>query len=75
MYEPLTPVLKEQSNIRTVYKAHPYVFLPPTEQKRFYKEGEGFSFSLLLFGEYIQYLPHILYACQQMGERGVGKRV
>lgn len=54
-------------------RPHPYVLVPPAEERRDYGTGEPFSFSLLLFGRANDYLPHIVYAVQEMGRSGLGK--
>lgn len=36
--------------------------------------GESFSFSLQLFGQANDYLPHLVYAIQEMGAAGLGKK-
>jgi len=56
-------------------RPHPYVIEPPmTAQTRFF-QGDSFDFSLLLFGEANQNLPYYIYAFEQMGEGGVGKKI
>lgn len=52
---------------------HPYVLVPPAEKQRDYSAGTPFAFSLLLFGRANDYLPHVIYAVQEMGRAGLGK--
>jgi len=54
---------------------HPYVIEPPESQQLHFKEGERFNVSLLLFGKANDYLPYFIYAFEQMGALGIGKRV
>lgn len=51
----------------------PYVLIPPDDEKRSWQEGERFSFGLILLGPAIQYLPHLVFAVQEMGKTGLGK--
>jgi hypothetical protein len=60
---------------RIVAPPHPYVIEPsPTAQTR-YRTGETFEFSLLLFGEANDYLPYFIFAFDQIGQTGIGKRI
>jgi len=54
-------------------KHHPYVIQPGDDSRRNYSAGDTFSFNLLLFGKANEYLPHIIYAVQEMGKDGLGK--
>jgi len=54
---------------------HPYVIEPPAEAKTNYTAGERFDFTLLLFGEANKNLPYFVYAIEQMGSLGIGRRV
>jgi len=54
---------------------HPYVIEPPDSTKNEYKKGEPFDFGLLLFGKANDYLPYFIYAFEQMGKLGIGKRI
>jgi len=56
-----------------VRKPHPYVLVPPDDQKRHYRPDELLSFEILLFGPAIQYLPHVVCAVAEMGKTGLGK--
>jgi hypothetical protein len=61
------------SKIRYVAPPHPYILCPPEENKRVYEVGELFSFGVTLLGTTIQFLPHLVFAVQEMGKTGLGK--
>jgi len=63
--------VKEESG--PLRRPHPYALAPPNEERRHYTPGDALSFSLLLFGKANDYLPHIVYAVQEMGRSGLGK--
>lgn len=52
---------------------HPYCISPPLDRKRHYERGEGFDFSLLLFGRANHYLPYFICAFEKMGRSGIGR--
>ncbi|NVM21961.1 MAG: CRISPR system precrRNA processing endoribonuclease RAMP protein Cas6 [Desulfobacterales bacterium] len=54
---------------------HPYAIEPPGGTKTDYKKAEPFEFTLLLFGKANDYLPYFIYAFEQMGRLGIGKRI
>ncbi|MGD9157373.1 MAG: CRISPR system precrRNA processing endoribonuclease RAMP protein Cas6 [Desulfobacteraceae bacterium] len=54
---------------------HPFVIEPPLEDRTQYEKGEPFSFNLILFGDTNQSLPYFIYALDQMGMAGIGRRV
>ncbi|NMC72957.1 MAG: CRISPR system precrRNA processing endoribonuclease RAMP protein Cas6 [Geobacteraceae bacterium] len=54
---------------------HPYVIEPPLATETRFRAGEGFDFSLLLFGAVNESLPYFIYAFETMGEAGIGSRV
>lgn len=51
---------------------NPYVLEPPDTSKVWFKQGDTFSFTLLLFGEINRYLPYFIYAFEKVGEKGIG---
>jgi len=53
----------------------PFVLKPPLEPDRDYKPGESLAFGLTLFGRANDFLPHIIYAVERMGEAGLGKKI
>ena len=67
---PLTDSIFRSAPIR---RPHPYVLVPPDNSKRLHGTGELFSFSVKLFGPALSYLPHLVYAVQEMGKAGLGK--
>jgi hypothetical protein len=52
---------------------HPYILEPPLEEKRQFSEREEISFSLVLFGKGIKYLPYFIYAVEEFGHIGIGR--
>ncbi|MFH0784201.1 MAG: CRISPR system precrRNA processing endoribonuclease RAMP protein Cas6 [Pseudomonadota bacterium] len=54
-------------------KQHPYVIETDDDPRREYSPGDTLSFSFLLFGRANDYLPHVVYAIQEMGKTGLGK--
>jgi hypothetical protein len=51
------------------------VIEPPETSKTFFPKGDCFDFNLLLFGKANDYLPYFIYAFDQIGNMGVGKRI
>jgi len=54
---------------------HPFVMEPPLTEQRVYEKGSTIGCDLILFGEVNNSLPYFVYAFDQMGKIGVGKRV
>lgn len=52
---------------------HPFVIEPPEEKQRIYNPGEKLSFSLLLIGRAVDYLPYFIYAFDELGNIGLGR--
>ena len=52
---------------------HPFVILPPTEDKRLYRKDETLNFSLTLIGKATEYLPYFIYTFDELGKMGIGK--
>lgn len=71
-----TPPIQTPAETRKRIAAppHPYVIEPPEDTKSRYKKGEVFAFSLILFGNTNDYLPYFIYAFEQIGKSGIGKR-
>lgn len=63
----------DRSPARMAALPHPYVLEPPSDVARSYKTGEPFSFGLILFGRANDFLPHIVYTVEKMGETGLGR--
>ncbi|MBV5329735.1 MAG: CRISPR system precrRNA processing endoribonuclease RAMP protein Cas6 [Chlorobium sp.] len=57
----------------TAQRPHPYILIPPDDGTRTYQTGDLFSFGLILLGPAIHYLPHLVFAVQEMGKTGLGK--
>lgn len=53
---------------------HPFVIEPPLESDRTYEEGDKISFSLLLIGKAVDYLPYFVFTFEEMGKIGIGKK-
>ncbi|MBW1959731.1 MAG: CRISPR system precrRNA processing endoribonuclease RAMP protein Cas6 [Deltaproteobacteria bacterium] len=54
---------------------HPFVIEPPLTTETHFPKGSAFDFNLLLFGEVNNNLPYFIYAIDQMGKIGIGKKV
>lgn len=54
---------------------HPFVIEPPLSQETFVPAGAAFDFGLILFGWANDYLPYFVYAFEQMGRVGIGRRI
>ncbi len=67
------PGKKNDAATKTTFRPHPYVLQPPADNRRKYNTGETFTFGLTLFGTANDFLPHIVYAVEQMGETGLGR--
>jgi hypothetical protein len=61
--------------IRRVARPHPYILIPPEEATRAYGKDDSFSFGISFFGSAVQFLPHMVFAVQEMGKAGLGKHV
>lgn len=51
----------------------PFVIEPPLNSKREYYKEEELTFSLILIGKAIEYLPYFIFAFQELGKIGIGK--
>jgi hypothetical protein len=54
---------------------HPFVIEPPPETTTRYSKSDTFECGLILFGEFNHMLPYFVYAFEQMGKIGLGRRV
>ncbi|MCD6184409.1 MAG: hypothetical protein J7K84_01255 [Deltaproteobacteria bacterium] len=59
---------------RTASPPHPFVIEPPLTTETKFSKGSSFNFNLLLFGEINNSLPYFIYAFEQMGKTGMGKK-
>ena len=60
---------------RTASPPHPFVIEPPLTTETKFLKGSFFNFNLLLFGEINNSLPYFIYAFEQMGKTGIGKKI
>ncbi|MDY6842593.1 MAG: hypothetical protein SVW57_00685 [Thermodesulfobacteriota bacterium] len=72
-----TPIQSDKSKELKKIAAppHPYVIEPPDTTRTHFKKGEPFDFALILFGKANNYLPYFIYAFEQMGKLGIGKKI
>jgi len=49
---------------------HPYILVPPLEEKNHYETGEQFSFELLILGKYVEALPYFIFTFEELGKKG-----
>ena len=61
--------------LRIAAVPHPFVIEPPLTTETRFPKGDSFDFHLLLFGEANNNLPYFIYAFEQMGKIGIGKRI
>jgi hypothetical protein len=52
----------------------PYMILPPSTSRTDFRHGDLFQFELRLFGNVNDFLPYFIFAVEQMGKQGIGKR-
>jgi len=69
---PLALEVPEGSRIST--PPHPFVIEPSLTERMEFNAGEDVACDLLLFGETNKSLPYFVYAFEQMGKIGIGKR-
>ncbi|OGR06482.1 MAG: hypothetical protein A2511_10815 [Deltaproteobacteria bacterium RIFOXYD12_FULL_50_9] len=62
------------ANTRLSGRPHPYVLVPPVDHSRHYNIGDSFSFALKLFGKANDFLPHLIYGIELMGQEGLGRK-
>ncbi len=66
---------QESKDSRIASPPHPFVIEPPLTTETHFQQGDFFDFQLLLFGQTNDYLPYFIYAFEQMGRIGIGKRL
>lgn len=54
---------------------HPFVIEPPLTARTCFPAGASFDFHLLLMGETNHLLPYFIYAFEQMGQIGIGRKL
>jgi len=52
---------------------HPFIIEPPLDEKQLYKIENKLDFDLILVGQAIDYIPHIILAFEELGKIGIGK--
>ena len=63
------------ANFRQTAPPHPYVIQPPATTQTFFPKNTPFDFNLLLFGKTNTRLPYFIYAFNEMGKIGIGKKI
>jgi hypothetical protein len=66
---------EEAGGSRVASPPHPFVIEPPSTAETHFRKGDPFEFQLLLFGKANDYLPYFIYAFDEMGKTGIGKRI
>ncbi|MDZ4164313.1 MAG: hypothetical protein U1C55_04225, partial [Smithellaceae bacterium] len=74
VFEQTPPGISGDGRKRIAAPPHPYVIELPEDFKTRFPAGEFFGFSLLLFGNANDYLPYFIYAFDQMGKTGIGRK-
>lgn len=54
---------------------HPFIIEPALDLQTRFSAGDDFDFSLILLGRANDYLPYFVYAIEQMGRIGLGRRI
>jgi hypothetical protein len=62
----------DESGRKVNARPHPFIFQPGENTSGIRHSGDPWSFSLLLIDRGIDFLPHVVYSVQQMGETGIG---
>ena len=76
MFESIKPDSgKSKKKTRVSALPHPFVLEPPPETNQSYKSGDLFDIRLTLFGDFVRYLPYLVYCIEQMGQNGFGARL
>ncbi|MBA4395780.1 MAG: CRISPR-associated protein Cas6 [Syntrophus sp. (in: bacteria)] len=75
VFETPPPALANAEKARIAAPPHPYVISPAATPQTRYRQGDSFDFTLLLFGQANEYLPYFVYALDQIGQTGIGKRI
>jgi hypothetical protein len=68
-------VLSPAEDSKFTSPPHPFVIEPPQTTETSFQAGSAFDFNLLLFGEVNNSLPYFVYAIDQMGRIGIGKKI
>jgi hypothetical protein len=70
-----TKAIPALPNSRIAAPPHPFVIEPPISGNTQFPEGSAFAFNLLLFGEINHSFSYFVYASEQMGKIGIGRRI
>lgn len=70
-----TPVSTNSKDPRMASPPHPFVIEPPLTGKTYFPAGSTFDFTLLLMGEVNNFISYFIYAFEQMGRIGIGKKI
>ena len=71
-----TPIaLDPPEGLRVSVPPHPFVIEPPITHQMEFKAGERFDCSLILFGHVNASIPYFIYAFDQIGVIGVGRKI
>ena len=52
----------------------PYAVRPPLDNRTRYAAGTPFAFTVVLFGDYLDYLPYLALGAEGMGTGGIGRK-
>lgn len=68
-------ILPQGSAIMRKYKRipHPFVIRPSLSKQKYFRPGDKLTFSLILIGKAISYLPYFIYTLEELGKIGIGK--
>ncbi len=71
-----TPLaIEPPKGLRVSATPHPFVLEPSAKPDRNFSPGDTLECDLLLFGDVNQSLPYFVYAFEQTGKIGIGKRI
>lgn len=69
-----TPVPPDATIMRKYpFAPHPFVLIPPMDLRTEYGVNDEFSVRLTLIGRGCDYLPHFIYAMDELGRQGIGR--
>ncbi|HBH29891.1 MAG: CRISPR system precrRNA processing endoribonuclease RAMP protein Cas6 [Desulfofustis sp. PB-SRB1] len=74
IFEPKPYNAREDSKPRIAHRPLPYVIEPPLDSTRHYDTGAHLEFRIILFGNLLEYIPYLVFAVQEMGKSGLGKK-
>jgi hypothetical protein len=66
---------EKPDELRVTVPPHPFVIEPPQTDKMEFERGDELVVTLILFGAVNESLPYFIYAFQQAGKIGIGKKV